>query len=196
MKVLAVFKKCLWIKEGYILRAYQRREEGECQGVVWAMPADLGFPEPYECKKDRKHVLQPPRPPAALDDEMEAIEGDGSPWSYLCGSILGREFWTFGRSGVARGWNARTILGENPWQGKRRGIAVGDPAQWRWYMPAPKEWKPQVTDDGGRVTVTFYAHSGHGGNHISRYRDIFRQGSYCHKGRVKDVAVGPGGYEF
>ena len=87
MKVLRVFGKCLWIKDGYILRAYQLREYGgKANGVVWAMPVHAEFPEPYRCKKDRKRVLQPPRPLAALDNEMEAIEGDGS-WrgSTCCG---------------------------------------------------------------------------------------------------------------
>lgn len=196
MKVLAVFKNCLWIKDGFILRAYQRWDIGIGSGVVWAMPADAEFPDPYDCKKDRKRVLQPPRPPAALNDEMEAIDGDGSPWSYLCASILGREFWTFGRFEIERGWNARTIVGENPWKGKRRANDLGDPAQWRWYVPAPKEWKPQVTEDEGKVTVTFYCYSGHGGNHISRYKDTYRKGSYCHKSRVRDIATGTGGFEF
>ena len=63
-------------------------------------------------------------------------------------------------------------------------------------LPEPKEWRLQVAEDGDKITVTFYAYSGHGGNHISRYKDIFRQGSYCHKGRVKEIAAGPGGYEL
>lgn len=95
MKVLAVFTP-LWVKDGYVLRAYQFREGGDGRGVVWAMPVDADFPEPCDCKKDRKRALQPPRPPAALDNEMEAIDGDGSPWSYLCDSLLGRELWSFG----------------------------------------------------------------------------------------------------
>ena len=43
------------------------------------MPVDADFPEPCDCKKDRKRALQPYRPPAALDNEMEAIDGNGSP---------------------------------------------------------------------------------------------------------------------
>ncbi len=46
MKVLAVFKKCLWIKKGYVLRAYLFREDGKSDGIVWAMPADADFPNP------------------------------------------------------------------------------------------------------------------------------------------------------
>jgi len=38
MKVLAVFK-ALWIKEGFILRAYQSREGGNGNGVEWVMPS-------------------------------------------------------------------------------------------------------------------------------------------------------------
>jgi len=200
MRVLAVFK-CLSIKEGYILRAYQRREDGKCNGVVWAMPADAEFPDPRDCKKDRKHVLQPPRPPAALDDEMAAIEGAGSPWSYLCASILGRELWTFGRSENQGGWGCRTILGRNPLKWKTRpkettAMPSSDPAAWIWHQPEPKEWRPQIMEDGEKLAVTFFTYSGHGREHITRHKDTFRQGSYCHKGRTKDIAVGPGGYDF
>jgi len=33
----------------------------------------------------------PPRPHGALDDFMDAIEGDGSAWSYLSASLFARE---------------------------------------------------------------------------------------------------------
>jgi hypothetical protein len=49
------------------------------------------------------------------------------------------------------------------------------------HVPEPKEWLPQVTEDGDKTTVTFYSFSGHGGNHISRHRDTYRQGFYCYK---------------
>ncbi len=194
MKILAVFKNCLWIKEGYVLRAYLFREDGKSDGVVWAMPADAYFPEPRYCKKLRSKLHWPPRPFGALDDKREAIDGDGSPWSYLCASMLARELASFGKLSH-RVWDTRTILGGHPWKGRKRDVDLGDPAAWRWHVPEPKEWQPQVTEDGDKITVTFYAFSGYDGNHISRYRDTYRRGSYCYKNRLKDIATGPGGFE-
>ena len=137
----------------------QFREGGDGRGVVWAMPVDADFPEPCDCKKDRKRALQPPRPPAALDNEMEAIDGDGSPWSYLCDSLLGRELWSFGAIRRQRGWPIHTILGKNPWKGRRRAgdMPSADPAKWIWHQPQPPDWKPQVTVNGSKVTVTFFS---------------------------------------
>ena len=45
MQVLAVFTS-LWIKDGYILRAYQYRFQGNGNSLGWALPVDAEFPEP------------------------------------------------------------------------------------------------------------------------------------------------------
>ena len=193
MEVVAVFKDCLWIKQGNILRAYLLRKEGKGEGVVWAMPADAYFPEPRYCPKVRHINSKLPKPFGSLADMREAIDGDGSPWSHLCASILLREFGGFG-SISNRAWHTITILGRNPLKGRKQEL--GDPAAWRWHQPEPKVWNPQVTEDGDKITVDFYIFSGHGGNDISRFRDTYRKGSYCYKNRNQWVATGPGGFEF
>ena len=120
MKVLAVFKESLWIKDGLILRAYQFRDGmGNGNGVVWAMPVDADCPEPSECRRQRDRFLQPPKPPAALADMMKAIDGDGSPWSYLCASLLARELAEFGAMWHGCGWSEHAILGTNPFTAKK-----------------------------------------------------------------------------
>ncbi len=200
MKVLAVFES-VWIKDGYILRAYQFREDGRGKGVVWAMPADAAFPEPYDCQRQRNRYRLPPRPPAALDDEMEAIDGDGSPWSYLCASLLGRELFVFGTLRHGCSWHTHTILGQNPLKAKGRkrestDLPSSDPTAWIWHEAEPAEWQPQVWEDGDKVVVTFYSYSGLGRETIHRHRDTFRQGRYCFRTRRRYVASGPGGYEL
>ncbi len=113
MALLAVFKP-LHIKDGYILRAYQFREGGNGNGFVWAMPVDADFPDPEACPRLENVVLEPPVPPAALDDYMNAIDGDGTPWSYMCASILAREMAEFGAMWHGCDWDTHTILGADP----------------------------------------------------------------------------------
>lgn len=93
-KLIAVFKP-LALRNGMVLRAYVFREEGNGNGVVWAMTSTAEFPEPKDCPTLDNHLLKAPKPADALDDAMEAIEGDKSPWSYLAASLLRRELSSF-----------------------------------------------------------------------------------------------------
>ena len=45
---------------------------------------------------------------------MQAIEGDGSPWSYLSASILSREAVEFGAVWHGCVWSDQTILSKPP----------------------------------------------------------------------------------
>ena len=76
---------------------------------------------------------------------MEAIEGDGSPESYLCASLLARELHEFGAMLHGCNWSTHTILDQNP-------LAVGNslqllnapsgtPEQWKWLAPEPVQWQ-------------------------------------------------------
>jgi hypothetical protein len=200
MAVVAVFKP-LWIKDGYILRAYQFRDDGNGNGVVWAMPVDAPFPDPESCPCLEDGFLQPPKPSDALGDVMETIDGDKSPWSYLCASVLARELHEFGAIWHGCSWGTHTILGKDPWKGSRRNrdsmdFPSGNTTQWKWREPRPTEWQPQVTEDGRKITVTFYTFSGLGQEAIYRHKDSYCNGSYCFKSRRKKVATGPGGYVF
>jgi len=80
MNLLGVFKS-LRMKSGFVLRAYQYRSGGNGNGVIWAMPIDAPFLQPSKVPKLMNGYLEPPKPPEALDGVMEAIDGDGTPWS-------------------------------------------------------------------------------------------------------------------
>ena len=108
MAVLAVFKP-LRIKEGFVLRAYQFHSSGNGNGFVWAMPVDADFPDPDDCPRLKDTFLESPKPPAALDHVMDAIDGDGSPWSYMCASILARELAEFVAMWHGCSWGTHTI---------------------------------------------------------------------------------------
>jgi hypothetical protein len=89
----------LRIRKGFVLRAYHFRERGNGNSIVWAMPKKSPFPPPESCPKMTDKFLKPPKPEFALDDIMEAIDGDISAWSYLSASIFLREVSEFRRSG-------------------------------------------------------------------------------------------------
>lgn len=101
---------CLWLKDGYVLRAYIYKAGENGNGIVWAMPSDSSYPEPSECTKLTDQFLEPPKPEHALDDFMEAIDGDRSEWSYMCASILHRELEEFGARWHGCNWSDQKII--------------------------------------------------------------------------------------
>jgi hypothetical protein len=195
MAVLAVFKP-LRTKEGYTLRAYQFREGGNGNGFVWAMPVDAEFPDPEDCPRLQDVFLEPPKPPFALDDVMDAIDGDGSPWSLICASIFGREISEFGAMWHGCDWDTHEVLDADPWQEIEisREDDETEPEK-EWLQPRPTNWKPQVVQDGDRVTVTVLTFSGLGQEAIYRHTDVF-SGSYKFQADRQEVAKGGRGFVF
>lgn len=198
MMVLAVFKP-LRLKDGYTLRAYQFRHGGNGNGVVWAMPVDADFPDPETCPRLEDDFLEPPKPPAALDDVMDAVDGDGTPWSYLCSSILARELGEFGAIWHGCAWSTHKVLGEAPWR-ERRSLdgqrSMGSKSAWQWQATKPKEWNPLVSKGSNVLKVTFITHSGLSQETIYRHIDTYKSGTYRFKSVTKAIAVGPGGCVF
>lgn len=190
---LAVFD-VLRLKPGFVLRAYRFREGGNGNGVVWAMPADAGYPEPNECPRG-DGFLSPPKPKGALDDVMDAVEGDGSPWSYLCASLAKRDLGEFGAMWHGCSWSVHSILGSDPTRRCSRIIQTPS-AAWAWGEPRPAEWKPQMMMDGSTVKVQFFTYSPLGEEQIYRHTDRFRAGSYRFTTKTTTVATGQGGIVF
>ena len=90
----------LRLKAGFALHAYEFKEGMDGNGIIWAVPAEPSLVAPAECPDLAVMWLDPPQPPGAVP-LMQAIEGDGSPWSYLSASILRREAEEFGAPGMA-----------------------------------------------------------------------------------------------
>jgi hypothetical protein len=198
MAVLAVFEP-LRIKEGFILRAYQFRSGGNGNGVVWALPVEAEFPSPAKCPRLEDKFLSPPKPPAALDDYMDAIGGDGTPWSYLCASILARELAELGAMWHGFSWSTHSVLGadlrlEDPMDEDRPVVDLE--SGWRWKGPMPKEWDPRVRVDAKVVEVTFFTYSGLGGETIHRHTDTYAPGVYRFKADATLIATGSRGYIY
>lgn len=195
------FFPSLRLRPGYVLRAYVFREDGNANGVVWALPADAEFPEPEDCPKLENHLLRAPKPWDAIDDVMEAIEGDGSQWSYVAASLLRRELAEFGARGHGCRWSLHAVLEQDPF----RDVPAdeSDPgldrpttpaSQWEWTEPQPRDWAPQVRMEQDRVTVTFYTYCGLETQTIYRHTDIYRPGKY--RPRVAEQKIATGGPGF
>jgi hypothetical protein len=205
MRLLAAAES-LRIKPGYILRAYQFREDGNGNGFVYAVPKTTIFPDPHECHaRSPSHFLRPPVPSDALPTMAEALEGDNSAWSYLEASILVRGLGEFGARWHGVTWGTHQILGENPLTMHRKKKVrttssmeddIGEPSQWRWLKAQPKIWEPQVVQSGSTIRVVFYTYSGCGQQGVYRHEDEYHVGSYHYKEKQSVLAQGPGGYVF
>lgn len=209
-KVVDVFRP-LHLREGIALRAYQYMHDGNGNAVVWAMPADAEFPEPQDCPRLENHLFNAPKPYDALDDAMEAIEGDGSPRSYLFASLLRRELNEFGAMWHGANWSTHVVLDDAPWKIQARNDEspldrpTSKPEEWKWYEAAPKTWAPQVSVEKDRVTVVFYTYSALaeqrseeevGKEGIYRHVDVYRAGKYRPRVERTKIAEGPNAIAF
>lgn len=190
----------LRLRRGYVVRAYQFREDVNGNAVVWAMPADSEFPEPQDCPILEAHLLKAPKPSEALDDVMEAIEGDDSPASYVMASLLRRQFLEFGAMSHGVNWSMHFVIGADPWNAAppkeneppyARPNSLRD--QWTWSVAEPKDWTPTVKVEDDCVTVTFYTFCALMQERIYRHTDTYKRGKYRPKVEQKQIAEGQGG---
>jgi hypothetical protein len=202
-RVVAVFAP-LKVKEGVVLRAYQFRAGGNGNGVVWALPAGAAFPEPSECPEvKREPLVRPvPRPAAALPSIMAQVQGDGSAWSYMAASLLGRQLQEFGAMWHGIKWGTHNVLDQNPLTQTAKhsdpmsGPVNVDPKKWQWHEAQPKDWRPTVHMGHDRVTVRFYTYSGYQRQKIVLHVDTYTPGNYRYTTEEKEIAQGPGGFMF
>ena len=205
-RLLTVFPR-LRLREGYLLRAYIFKEDGNSNGFVWALPADAAYPEPEECPRVESHFLHPPKPLDALDDVMEAIGGDDSPESYFQASLLRRELKEFGGGWHGIVWGMHTVLDDNPWKARARDdeesmsmYPTSLPSEWKWFTPQPTTWTPEVRLEQNQASVRFYSYTAlyaeRDDNEIEKERIIqhtetYRRGKYRPLVVEKKLAEGP-----
>ena len=189
MALLASFPT-LRLRAEFVLRAYQYYSGGNGNGIVWALPVSVPFPEPDQCPKVQGHFLSPPRPPGALDDLMDAIEGDESARSYLSASLFDREAAEFGALWHGCSWSDERILYENPLD------PLEEAGHWEWLHPIPQDWLPEVIISEETITVRFFAHSEHVQCRISEYLDTFVPGNYRFQSKRTEIALGPRGFIY
>lgn len=195
-RILALFDG-LRLKTGFVLRAYQFIQGGNGNGVVWALPETADFPDPAECQQLEGRFLSPPKPPEALDDFREAIEGDGSPLSYLSASLASRELREFGAMWHGVSWGTVEILDTNPWE---HGEAAPDDLRraidgdWQWQLPRPEDWRPRAEVEGDTVRVTLLGYTGFVQHRLFEITDLYQLGSYVFETVTSDLALGSHGW--
>lgn len=197
MKIVPLFKP-LRVKKDYQLKAYQFKEDFNGNGVVWAMPVGATFPEPMELLEGESNLFRSPKPGKALDNVMEAIEGDRSARSFLLASILKRELDEFGAMWHGARWSVHFVLDTDPWQGPAPSD-MDDPlmhpsrpaSKWKWKTEKPTDWRPTVTVKGNVATVKFYTYSALGKEGIYEHIDEYRPGEYRFTTERKKIADGP-----
>lgn len=191
------------LKPGFRLRAFQFREGGNGNGFIWALPDGVPFPDPDECPRLDGRFLDPPKPPGAVE-VLEAIEGDGSPWSYLSASIFAREAGEFGAMWHGISWGVEEILWRPPFVTRDASTEPHieayllspdeEGSEWRWVSKPPDLWRPSCTFDFDGATVAFLTRTGLGRESIRLHVDRYRHGSYQFETGVTDVAEGPRGF--
>ena len=201
-KLVDVFKT-LSLKKGLTLKAYQFKEGGNGNAVVWALPTGASFPDPNTLITDAHQLFKPPKPTKAYDNYMEAIQGNRSAKSFLEASLLNRELQEMGALWHGSNWGTHTVLGEDPFNPNpaiKPKWAFDGPmapaAQWKWLKPKPKSWAPTVSVKGDTVTVTFYTYSPMQEEAIYRHVDEYRPGEYRFTTEKTKIAKGKGGIAF
>lgn len=200
-KVLKNFSK-LRIKKGFVLRSYHFQEKSNGNSIVWAMPKQSPFPSPDSCPKLTDTFLHPPKPPLALDDLMEAIESDGSPWSYLSASIFKREISEFGAFWHGHNWDTHNIIDTQPLfdinqiQEKDEINSAKKVDKWEWLEAKPEQWMPSVSINNEQAIVTFFTYSELGTKAIYIHTDTYNLGKYSCKTEKIMIAKGGSGYHF
>lgn len=191
-RVLEAFP-ALRLRRGYVLRAYLYREAIGGKAVIWAVPRGTRLPRPERCPQVPREdpPFQAPQPPGALGDFMEAIEGDGSPWSYLCASVLVRELGEFGAWWQGLDWSTHLLIGREP-----DLRAAPEPEHWRWVGERPAHWVPSVVMAEDSVTVRLHSYSEAYRKAFYEHRDTYRRGSYCLRREKITLIEGPPGFCF
>ena len=192
----------LRLKPRFVLHAYEFRQGGDGNGIIWAVPADAPRFPPDNGPWLNGGLSDPPKPPGGVP-LMQAIEGDGSPWSYLSASILRREAAEFGAFWHGCDWTHQTILSKPPRQTddpevlaaewKMTGDAPG--GDWTWLGPVPKIWEPTYLERGSTRRLVLHIHNRAAGE-TYRATDTYRADSYDCTTRTKVLCTGGGGFVY
>ncbi len=190
-RIVQVFEPAVRLRAEYVLRGYQYRAGGNGNGVVYAIPLGASLPKPR--KRGGSELFRPPpRPKSALERWVDALELDGTPWSHLCLSMLGREVEEFGAIWHGTSWGVHRVIGRMPW------ITNDEPAVaeegWTGEVLGMNELAPRVVTTADEIVVRFYTYTSLGMQRVVEHVDRYRNGRVSVQRR--DVATGPGGMVF
>jgi hypothetical protein len=192
----------LRVRDGFRLIAYQYREGGDGNAVVYAVPSEAAVVPPDDCPRDEARWLAPPTPPGALDDLRVALDGDGSPAAFLAASLAYRELLEFGAAWHGQSWSTHELIGadprHHPASRKRltKALLHSAPADLHWVPPEVDEWAPHVDIDDTQVVVRFISASAVGHECIVQHEDAYVPGQLRFESTERVLAQGGMGYRF
>lgn len=193
--ILPAFDR-LFLRPGYHLQAYKYRYGRDGHALVYALPDGVALEAVVE------NASQPPAPPpAALQNPMQAIDGDGSLESYLQASIFSRELGDFYALGHGRSWDFVFVIGEDAWSEpgpvspSRRKPASSQHAFF-WPAGTPIDLNPRIEKNAGQVIVQFYTYTALNVECIILNQDTYTAGQYVFQPNPRQVAEGPQGFRI
>jgi hypothetical protein len=135
------------LKPNLRLASYLHRFGEDGIGAIWALPEALSTTANLEkALADSGDYDYPPHPEGALENFMEAIEGDRSAPSFVIASILLRELREFGALGKHCDWSHHRIIQDIPTQ-----------VEWNWRGEVPSDLSPKVRIfSDGKAAVEFF----------------------------------------
>ena len=162
----------------YVYR-YLGKPEPEGIGVTWAVPEEFGSTAELEAALagcETQDTL--PHPQGALEHFMLAVDGDRTPASFLCASLLRRHIEDFLQPKDARQWSHHRLIDSLPrqaiWQGKTQ----------------IKDYVPKVRMLGDRqVAVEYFTCRTTSPVAIFRHREQYPPSSYYGQAIDRAVAV-------
>jgi len=191
-RIVQVFEPAVRLRAEYVLHGYQYRAGGDGNGVVYAVQRGVSLPKPRK-RPGSSLFRPPPRPSGALESWVDALELDGTPWSHLCMSMLGREVEEFGALWHGTSWGVHSVIGQMPWiPGEEGPLAAAE--GWTGDFLAADELAPRVLTTPHEIVVRFYTYTRLGTQRVVEHVDRYRNGRVSVQSR--DVATGPGGMVF
>ena len=181
----------LSIKEDYKICIFKWYDSIGGNGIPYCLPkksSETDVLSKWILKNKGKPESQYQKPDNALDNLMEAINGDETPLSYLSASIFYREVNELGAFWHGISWGSHHYIDQEN--------DIKHLNDLTWIETKPKDFRPVVYENDENFIVTFYTFTGLLREAIYQHQDIYEKGSYLLDTNTKTVAEGSGGYIY
>jgi len=195
----------LRLKSGFTLLVYIYCETMGSHGRVVAVREDHdALSNALEVPEGEK-IEWPPDLKNGVRSPMEAVEGDGTPLSYLSASILMREFREIGAFWHGIVWDTQGVLAPTArclggkWveaQHDRRLQELVDGLEWTGLALDLRSLAPSVCVRQDSVLVVLHVYTELSEKQVLRLKDTYMPGSYCPTREEDRLATGGQGFNF
>lgn len=170
------------LKSGFRLVSYLYRMGNDGTGCTYAIPEQFSTTAHLEKALITANGRDtPPKPEGALNDFMEALEGDRSATSFVIASLLRRELHEVGKIGRSLSWTHHRLIDTIPAQ-----------LNWHWCIETPKDISPKVRlSIDGQVAIEFFTCCTVAPIAIFQHVDFYVPGQYRAKCLSRAIAQIP-----